>query len=338
MIAPFPVRWPPEYRRLAESLGAENPLFRIGDVHPCEAAADPEALPDPTGEARLQPVPFVVRKHADRAVVLATSRCFFYCRFCFRRGTPPGPEREPSPGDWERIFQWLAAEPAVEEVILSGGDPLTLPDAQLRNIATKLASIPHLRRWRVHTRAPVVAPGRITPQLVRALGGPLPLRVVVHAVHPAELRPAFLGAIRRLQDAGIPLLDQTVLLRGVNDEPQALAQLFAGLAAEGISPYYLHHPDRAPGNAAFRLSIREGLGVYRELLECSPPVADGGHTPPYVLDLPNGAGKVAVEALAPVAEEVHGMERRARYRWAEPSAGGCEWWDVWEPVAGASLC
>jgi lysine 2,3-aminomutase len=331
---PFPVLWPTEYRRLAESLGPDGPLLGLGTPHPCEAGPDPEAIADPTGEGRFQPVPFLVRKHPDRAVILATSRCLFYCRFCFRRGMPPGDGREPTPTDWERIFEWLSGRTDVEEVILSGGDPLTLPDEQLRTIAQRLAALPHLKRWRVHTRAPVVSPERVTPRLVAALQGGLPLRIVVHAAHPAEVRPSFADAARRLQDAGVPLLDQTVLLAGVNDAPEVLAELFGRLATAGVTPYYLHHPDRAPGNGGFRLPIRRGLALYRRVLELSPPVGEGGHTPPYVLDLPDGAGKVPVGSLVPVAEEVRAGEHRVRYRRPTSDAGGCEWWDVWGRGAG----
>ena len=288
---PFPEAWPPEYLALAQSLGPRSPLLRLGTPHPSEADPDPEALADPTAEARFTPVPFVVRKHPDRAVVLATSACFFYCRFCFRRGTPPGEAREPSEVDWERVFRWLEGEPEVEEVILSGGDPLTLSDERLAQVGRRLAGLPHLRRWRLHTRAPVVAPARVTARLVAALASvPLPLRVVVHAAHPAEVRPAFVEAVARLQGAGIPVLDQTVLLAGVNDDPAVLADLFTRLGAAGVEPYYLHHPDPAPGNARFRVTPARGLALCREA-----EALLGRPLPPYVIDLPDGSGKVRVE-------------------------------------------
>lgn len=293
--APFPVRWPPEYRALAESLGSGSPLLRLGDPDPAEALPDPKSLADPTGEARFTPVPFVVRKHPDRAVVLTTSECFFYCRFCFRRGTPPGEAREPGARDWEQIFAWLAGEPGIEEVILSGGDPLTLPDERLAEIGQRLAALPHLRRWRIHTRAPVVLPERVTPDLAEALATvPLPLRIVLHAAHPAEVRPAVADAVGRFRRAGIPVLDQTVLLAGVNDDATVLAELFGRLEAAGVVPYYLHHPDPAPGNARFRVSPARGLILLQQA-----EARLGRPLPPYVIDLPDGSGKVPVERLNP---------------------------------------
>ncbi|MBI5443981.1 MAG: hypothetical protein HY900_22580 [Deltaproteobacteria bacterium] len=332
----FPIRWPKEYRRLAETLEAPNPLFALGAADPSEEGPDAEALGDPTGERRLRPLPFLLRKHPDRALVLASRRCFLYCRFCFRRGELTG-AAQPGPRDWQRIGRWLSEHPEVEELIVSGGDPLTLPDARLRQIALLVGSLPGLARWRIHTRAPAVFPERVSSSLLETLRTPQPLRVVVHAAHPAELRPAFWGAVGRLRDAGCEVLDQTVLLSGVNASPEILGELFARLAAEGVRPHYLHHPDRAQGNRRFRVTIEEGLRLYRSLLERSPAVTQGGATPPYVLDLPNGAGKARVEDLRPVAEERGTAGRRVRYRWTRPPGWTSvvpesyyEWWDVRE--------
>jgi lysine 2,3-aminomutase len=301
----------------------------MGARHPSESLPDPEALADPTGEGRFQPLPFLVRKHRNRAVVLAASRCFFYCRFCFRRGTTE--RRGAGPRDWQRIADWLGQTPDVREVILSGGDPLTLSDANLKAIARLLASVPSLQCWRIHTRAPVTYPDRVTESCIEALNTRLPLRVAIHVNHPAELRPSLLRAVKRFQRAGVPVLNQTVLLAGVNDDSAVLAELFRRLTGEGVTPYYLHHPDRAPGNSLFRISLRRGRRIYEELRAKDP-------APAYVLDLPNGAGKCAVEGLWPVAEERGPRGRRLRYRWTRPadwdSLAREEWaefWDIWEP-------
>ncbi len=327
----FPVRWPPGYRALAESLGLGSPLLRMGDPLPGEALPDPDALPDPTGDGLLRPIPFLVRKHPDRALVLVTGRCFFYCRFCFRRADPLHRGVAPSRGDWDRIASWLRAHPEVREVILSGGDPLTLPDRTLAGIARLLGTVPHLAGWRIHTRAPVVLPRRVTPRLLASIRSGPPVRVVIHADHPAEIRPAVLDAVRALREAGIPVENQAVLLRGVNDRPAVLGLLFRRLRDAGVGLRYLHHPDRAPGNAPFRVTIRQGLAAYREAARAVPD------PPPYVVDLPNGAGKAPVERLVPVAREARGTRARTRYRWVRPEGWSAvvpdtryEWWDIWE--------
>ncbi|MEW6486522.1 MAG: radical SAM protein [Thermodesulfobacteriota bacterium] len=263
----------------------------MGDFHPSEGEPDPDALADPVGEAGCAPLPFLLQKYPDRVLVLAAARCFFYCRFCFRRGEPPGSRGRPGPEEWARIFAWLAKRPEVEEVVLSGGDPLTLPDRKLAEIGRGLAAIPSIRRWRIHTRAPVVLPRRVTSRLAACLAAvPLPLTVVLHLDHPAELWEPLLAAVGCLRAAGIAVEAQSVLLAGVNDDPATLAALWEGLRAAGIRPRYLHHPDRAPGNRSFRVSMERGRGIVRE--------AGRGAPPPYVVDLPSGRGKLPVEAVA----------------------------------------
>ncbi|GAB4279762.1 MAG: lysine-2,3-aminomutase-like protein [Deferrisomatales bacterium] len=337
----FPERWPREYRELSRRLGPGNPLERMGVAHPDEAMEDPEGFDDPTGDLRLRPLPFLVRKHRDRALLLATGRCYFYCRFCFRRGAGSGAAPPLRPLHWEQALEWVAGTPEVEEVILSGGDPLTLPNRLLGWVGRRLAQIPHLRRWRIHTRAPVVLPARVDRGLLAALESPLPLRVVLHANHPAELRPALHRAAADLRAAGAETLCQSVLLRGVNDRADVLLALFRGLGAVGIRPYYLHHPDRAAGNVRFRLSLAHGRRLQRDLLHLERTATDTFRIPPYVVDLPNGAGKCRVESLVPIAEERGMGGRRVRYRWVRPSGwdalvpdGRCEWWDLWQPASG----
>jgi lysine 2,3-aminomutase len=281
-----------------------------------------------------------VRKHRDRVLVLIAARCFLHCRFCFRRGQPERFRTGPGDHAWHDILGWLGAHPEVEEVILSGGDPLTLTDRRLAEIGADLAALPHLRRWRIHTRAPVVAPRRVTPGLARVLRAGLPLRVVCHANHPLELDSGARRALRRLRGAGISLANQGVLLGGVNDDPEALLELFRRLGEVGVRPHYLHHPDRAPGNGRFRVSLRRGLAIYRTVLDRARHGGWEDGVPPYVVDLPCGAGKCPVASLRPVCDERRGGRRRLRYRWLRPpgwdsvvTAGGCEWWDVWEPTA-----
>ncbi len=331
--APFPERAPRPYRRWIETLGPDHPAARVVLRRPDETGPDPDALDDPTGDRRLRPAPRIVQKHPDRVVLLAADRCFAHCRYCFRR--TDSASRQPD-RDLRHALEWIAGQPGIREVILSGGDPLTLPDRRLAGVGGALARIPHVAAWRIHTRAPVVAPARVTPGLAATLGSDPPARVVLHLAHPAELRPAVAGAVARLAAVGVTVENQTVLLRGVNDDPAVLTDLFDRLADLGVSTRYLHHPDRVRGNRAFRVSLRRGLAVHRALA-----ARDRRPAPPYVVDLPNGAGKVPVAELAAVGEQRARGRRRLRYRWTRPPRWAAvvpdrtfTWWDVWEPARG----
>ncbi len=303
-IRRFPMRWPRPYLALAVRQGAAGPVWRMGRPEGSELDPDPGDLPDPVGEAERSPLPFLVCKHPDRALLLVTGRCHFYCRFCFRRAAPGG--REPSAADLEAALAWIADHPAVREVILSGGDPLTLPDERLAALLARLATIDHLETVRIHTRAPIHHPARVTGGLTAALAGRLPVWLCLHANHASELTPAVERAIGRLHEAGIPLLNQSVLLRGVNDETASLEALFRRLYRLGVRPYYLHHPDRAPGNARFRLSLAEGLAIVAPLRHRLP----GPALPTYVVDLPDGSGKVPVAELTPLDGGAYRWEDR----------------------------
>jgi lysine 2,3-aminomutase len=318
----FPSLWPPEYLSHARSLGEDSPLFLIGNPSPEEEEEDPECFADPTGESKVSPLPFLYRKYEDRVLILVASRCFFYCRFCFRRGNPPGESRGVSPGDLKAIRDYVAENPVIEEVIFSGGDPLTLDNRQLEETLGLFAAIESVKRLRIHTRAPLVFPERIDAGLANALkNAGKPVEIVLHAVHPAELRPTLEEGLLKLRGAQIALGNQTVLLKGVNDRPETLEELFYRLGELGVSTRYLHHTDRASGNRRFRLSIPSGLAIHSRLSSISRKGA-----PPYVIDLPDGSGKVPVSSLSPVAEERAGELRRMRYR--SPRESGFEWWDI----------
>jgi lysine 2,3-aminomutase len=247
------------------------------------------------GERRVSPVPYVVRKHPDRAVLLLTARCHVYCRFCFRRSFPGGDHRDPSAESLDRALDYLVSDPDLREVILSGGDPLVLPDDELRRIVGVLSSSPRIESLRIHTRAPVHDPARVTAGLASALSSGLPAWVVLHFDHPREITSETRRAASTLLAAGLPLLNQTVLRAGVNDSPDTLEALCRGLLRERIKPYYLHHPDRVPGGGTFYVSLERGLELYRELRR---RLAGGPALPEYVIDLPDGSGKVPVESLA----------------------------------------
>ncbi|MFK7927436.1 MAG: KamA family radical SAM protein [Myxococcota bacterium] len=248
-----------------------------------------EGLVDPVGDAACSPVPWVVHKYPDRALLLLTKRCHLYCRYCFRRTFSPTSAEDPSPQELAAAIAYIQGS-GVREVILSGGDPLTVKDADLIDVIDRLR--PTVPRIRIHTRAPITRPDRVTPELVAALRARRPVWVVVHCNHPAELSAEVDQALDRLLSAGVPVLNQSVLLRGINDDPHVLAELGDALVRRGVKPYYLHHTDVVRGAQHFTVSIEEGLQIYQQLRR----LADGLSLPRYVIDPPDGSGKMDVEA------------------------------------------
>ena len=295
-----------------------------------EHAASPET-PDPVGEASLSPVPFLIRKYSDRALFLAAASCFSDCPFCFRRGSPLLNGKNPSEEDAAGAARWVAEHPEISEVIISGGDPLTLTNEKLAKVISTFASVSGIRRIRIHTKAPLVSPSRVDLGLQRLLvESAVPVSVVLNLVHPEELAPSVLLSLETLKEAGVPLSCQTVLLKGVNDDANLLAELFSLTRKLKLPPRYLHHPDRAPGTEKFWLPMAKGLDIVRGLAKIS-----GCETPPYVVDLPDGSGKTRVDALKIVGREEGGSGIRLKYRWERPEgwpgvrlARECEWWDV----------
>jgi lysine 2,3-aminomutase len=256
----------------------------------------PAERADPIGDAARSPVPGIVHRHADRVLFKAVAACPVYCRFCFRREMiGPGSENALSPQDFERALAYVAAHPEISEVILTGGDPFILSPRRAGEIAAALADINHVKIVRWHTRVPVTDPARVTEELAAALKqASATTWVAIHANHPRELAPEARAAVARLVDAGIPLVSQSVLLRGVNDNVETLALLMQGFLENRIKPYYLHHPDLAPGTSHFRLSIDEGLALMAQLRARVSGLA----MPTYMLDIPGGFGKVPLESDA----------------------------------------
>ncbi len=286
----FPVRLPRGY--LAGANVASDP--RLLTALPADAELDfhPGDIPDPVGEQARSPLPWVVQKHRDRVLLLLTKRCHVYCRFCFRRDHEPGAGEDPSADEWAAMLDY-AKHSGAEEVILSGGDPLAIPDARL--FAAMDGLRPEIPIVRVHTRAPITFPSRITPRLVAGLRERAPVWLFVHVNHPSELTVEVDAALARLVDAGIPVLNQTVLLRGINNDVDTLVALSRALVARRVFPYYLHHPDAVPGNAHFRVSIAEGQALYTSLRGRVSGLA----LPTYVIDPPDGSGKHPVPLLSP---------------------------------------
>ncbi len=259
-----------------------------------ELAAAPGDRADPIGDARWSPLPGIVHRYPDRVLLKPTLVCPVYCRFCFRREQVGAAGGVLGAAALARAFDYICARPQIWEVVVTGGDPLLLSPRRLRGIVAALERIPHVAVIRFHSRVPVVDPRRVGPALVAALAADKAVYVVVHANHPRELTPAMKEAVGRLVRAGIPLLSQSVLLRGVNDDAAVLEALFRGLVAMRVKPYYLHHPDLAPGTAHFRLDLGRG----RELVAALRGRVSGLCQPAYVLDIPGGWGKVPVAASA----------------------------------------
>lgn len=262
----------------------DDPLARQVVPDPRELEAHPDDLVDPVGDEACSPLPWVVHKYPSRVLLLTTKRCHLYCRYCFRRSHDPTGALDPTPEEWSRAVAY-ARDSGATEVILSGGDPLILPDRTLFAVLEELARVP-VRR--IHTRAPITFPERVTQQLVAGLRSAAPTWVVVHCNHPRELSAEVDEALRRLVDGGVPVLNQAVLLRGVNDDVEVLVALSEALVQRRVFPYYLHVTDRVAGNAHLRVSLPEAVGLHDELQRRVSGVA----LPKLVLDPPDGTGKV----------------------------------------------
>ncbi|WAC26000.1 lysine-2,3-aminomutase-like protein [Ancylobacter sp. SL191] len=261
-----------------------------------------EELTDPIGDEAHSPVPGIVHRYPDRVLLKLVGVCAVYCRFCFRREmVGPGAETSLSEDALETALTYIAGRPDIWEVVLTGGDPLVAAPRRLADLMARLAAIDHVKIVRFHTRVPVAAPERVTGTLVEALRHPgLATYVAVHANHARELGAPARAAIARLADAGIALVSQSVLLRDVNDDADTLAALFRALVECRVKPYYLHHPDLAPGTAHFRLPIARG----QELMRALRGRLSGLALPTYVLDIPGGYGKVPIgpDYLEPTPE------------------------------------
>jgi len=291
VAAQYAVAITPAMTALIDSNDPFDPIARQFVPHAGELDIDPVESADPIGDEIHSPVAGVVHRYPDRVLLKLTHTCAVYCRFCFRREVV-GPQGAGnlSPTELEAALAYIAGDPEIWEVILTGGDPLLLSPRRLREIMQRLDAIDHVKVIRFHTRIPVVDPETITDELVAALRGGKATYVALHANHARELTPAARTACARLVDAGIPMLGQSVLLRGVNDDPAALGALMRAMVETRIKPYYLHHGDLAPGTSALRTTIEDGRALMRGLRGD----LSGLCQPTYVLDIPGGHGKVPV--------------------------------------------
>jgi lysine 2,3-aminomutase len=278
---------------MAELIGDPgDPIGRQFLPTEAELVASPDESADPIGDEAHSPVTGVVHRYADRVLLKANHACAVYCRFCFRREMV-GPKglRPLSRPQLDAAFAYIAGHPEIWEVIVTGGDPFILSPRRLAELMRRLEAVPHVKVVRFHTRVPAVDPGRVTPALVAALTAPSKtVYVALHADHASEFTPAARAACARLVEAGIPMLGQTVLLRGVNDDPAALEALMRAMVETRVKPYYLHHADLAPGTGHFRTSLAEGQALMRDIRGR----VSGLCQPTYVLDIPGGYGKVPV--------------------------------------------
>lgn len=288
----YPLKISSHYLSLIRDDDPADPL-RMMCVPRAEELIDrDDELDDPIGDSegfqprRLDSV--IAHRYQDRLLLFPTWQCGGYCRFCFRRQRFRDGGAVVSPKLLSDAIDYITEAGNVWEVILSGGDPLMLDDGSLLDLMDRLSCIDHVRLLRVHSRMPIWNPSRITSDLVKGLKSRCPLWFVIHVNHPGELSDEARHGIHMLAEAGIPLLSQTVLLRGVNDRPPILDTLFRELLCLRVKPYYLHHPDKARGTYHFRLSLPEGLHIYSEIRRSLPGIA----VPAYILDLPGGKGKV----------------------------------------------
>lgn len=295
-LAPIAARYAvavtPAMAELIEPSDSADPIGRQLLPTEIELATAPGETADPTGDRAHSPVPGIVHRYPDRVLLTVTHACAVYCRFCFRREkVGPGGSHALSPAALDAALAYVATHPEIWEVILTGGDPLVLSARRLRGVMARLGAIEHVKVARIHTRVPVAEPARITRPLVAAMkASGKATYVALHANHPRELTPDAVAACARMIDAGLPMLGQTVLLAGVNDDAETLAKLMRGFVAARIKPYYLHHLDHAPGTSQFRVSLAKGQALMRSLRGR----LSGLCQPTYVLDIPGGYGKVPV--------------------------------------------
>ncbi len=284
----FAIAIPPALRTLIEH--PDDPIGRQFVPDPAELLTAPHERSDPIGDEAFSPIKGIVHRYPDRALLKPLLACPVYCRFCFRR-EHVGPDGGVlTAAELLAAYDWLAARPAIREVILTGGDPLMLSARRLQEIVGALSAIPHVEMLRIHTRVPVADPTMVTPALAAALRSETALWVVLHANHAREFTPAVRSALAKLRGEGISVLGQSVLLRGVNDSEAALEALFRAMLAARVKPYYLHQLDPAPGTARFHVPIEEG----RRLLSALRGRVSGLAWPTYVLDIPGGYGKVPI--------------------------------------------
>ncbi len=285
----YPFFTTPYYLSLIEKWDPSDPIF-LQQMPDAREFENPNFLEDdPLDEEEHMPVKHLTHRYPDRVLFVVTHTCAMYCRFCTRK-RKVGKFPVPPPNELQAAIDYIAEHPEIRDVLLSGGDPLTLTDASLEWIVSRLHAIPHVELIRIGTKIPCVNPARITPELCRMLARHHPFYVNTHFNHPRELTPEAVRACGMLVDHGIPVGCQTVLLRGVNDDPEVMKELVHGLLKARVKPYYIYQADLVKGTDYFRTTVQKGLEIIKALQ---------GHTtgfgvPTYVIDAPGGGGKIPV--------------------------------------------
>ena len=321
VAARYAVAVTPEIAALIDVNDPNDPIARQFIPTAAELASQPGERADPIGDHARSPVSGIVHRYPDRVLFKLVHVCAVYCRFCFRREmVGPGKDSALPEAAYARALDYIREHREIWEVILTGGDPLMLSPRRLSEIMTDLAAIDHVRIVRIHTRVPVADPRRVTAEMVAALKVTgATCWVALHANHARELTDDARAACARLIDAGIPMVSQSVLLRGVNDDAAALEDLMRAFVECRIKPYYLHHGDLAPGTAHLRTTLAEG----QELMRALRGRVSGLCQPDYVLDIPGGAGKSPVgpnyllpqNPVAGESDAVDGRQARAETRY-----------------------
>lgn len=288
---PLPLGITPYYLSLVSQTDPTQPLRRTVIPATAEFVISPGEQADPLAEDEDTPVPGLVHRYPDRVLLLATNSCSVICRYCTRSRLITNAAGRSNPlSQWERCLEYIAATPQVRDVLISGGDPLTMADDKIEWLLRRLRAIPHVEIIRIGTKMPAALPQRITPELTAMLQRFHPLWLSLHFTHPDELTTESSTACQRLADAGIPLGSQTVLLNGINDNVATLRTLFHGLLKIRVKPYYLFQCDPIPGSSHFRTPVSAGL----EMIAGLRGHTSGYAVPSYVIDAPGGGGKIAL--------------------------------------------
>jgi len=280
----------PHYFNLIHPTDPDCPIRRQVIPRIEETLDDPAEMSDPCGEDSHMPVPGLVHRYPDRVLFLVTDRCASYCRYCTRSRVVSGVGEQELHTEFEAAFRYLEQHTEIRDVLLSGGDPLLFSDAKLDGILTRLRSIPHIEFVRIGSRVPIFLPQRITPELCQMLQKHHPLFLSIHTNHPRELTTEVKAGLERLANHGIPLGNQSVLLRGVNDDPDIMKALVHKLLMCRVRPYYLYQCDLIKGSSHLRTSVKKGL----EIIESLRGHTTGYAVPQFVIDAPGGGGKVPV--------------------------------------------
>lgn len=288
---PFSMRVPRGFAARMQRGNPADPLLLQVLPRKVELQVRPGESADPLQESRFQPTPGLIHKYHGRALIIATATCGVHCRYCFRREFDYADARGGRDG-WQYAVEALQQQPDIHEAILSGGDPLSLSDSKLKRLLVQLRSVPHLRRLRIHSRQPIVLPERITPALLDMLqNSPWPCVLVLHSNHAQEINPQVIQACQALKKAGVTLLNQAVLLAGINDSAQAQADLGEALFSAGVLPYYLHQLDPVAGAGHFNVADQRARGIMRKLNACAP----GYLVPRLVQEVPGESGKLPID-------------------------------------------